>query len=190
MSDKDLYKKTFSKIKASENVITEVIKMKENKKIKHFPAKKIIAVAAAVCVLLSVSVIANAATDGAIADKFAQWTNMYLVKNGDYTYSVSCNDDVAEDESYTDSETKYVYITSVEADENGKNTAEYKVYTDSDTKYVSEESVEADEDGENTADNQNEYTKILQDYADKQPGEYTETDSQGNILKITVVSLQ
>lgn len=67
MSNKDLYKKTFSKLKASEDAVTEVIKMKNNKKIRRFPAKKLLILAACIGTVLSTAIIANAASDGAVA---------------------------------------------------------------------------------------------------------------------------
>lgn len=81
MSNKELFKQTFSELHASEDKVTEVIKMKGNKKIKHFPAKKLIAVAACIGTVLAAGIVANAATDGAIIDNIIWFVN----SNGEKT---------------------------------------------------------------------------------------------------------
>ena len=81
MSNKELFKQTFSELHASEDKVMEAIKMKGKKNIKHFPAKKIIAIAACVGTILTTGVVANAATDGAIMDNIIWFVN----SNGEKT---------------------------------------------------------------------------------------------------------
>ncbi|MCQ4021946.1 MULTISPECIES: hypothetical protein [unclassified Ruminococcus] len=70
MSNKELFRQTFSELHASEDKVMEVINMKCNRKTKHFHSKRLIAVAACVGTILIAGVVANAATDGAIVDSF------------------------------------------------------------------------------------------------------------------------
>ncbi|MEE0858385.1 MAG: hypothetical protein U0M12_02825 [Acutalibacteraceae bacterium] len=90
MSNKDLFKSTFSHLKVNEDIITEVIEMKENKKIRKFPAKAILVTAACIITLLCSGIAVNAATDGAIVgDIFC--TTDYL--GATYTYELKKIDD-------------------------------------------------------------------------------------------------
>lgn len=73
MSNKDLYKRTFSQIHASEDTIMEVIKMKDTTKKRTKRYTKMLCVAACAACLLSAGVVANAATDGSISKSIVGW---------------------------------------------------------------------------------------------------------------------
>lgn len=71
MSNKELYKKTFSQIHASEDKIMEVIKMTDTKKRNNI--RKFIAIAVCAASIMSVGIVANAATDGEIGKSIISW---------------------------------------------------------------------------------------------------------------------
>ncbi|MGN1457397.1 MAG: hypothetical protein ACI4XP_05515 [Acutalibacteraceae bacterium] len=73
MSNKELYKKTFSQIHASDDKVMEVIKMADTKKKRKFYSKKLIAAAICAAAIMSVGVVANAATDGEIGRTIISW---------------------------------------------------------------------------------------------------------------------
>lgn len=73
MSNKELYKNTFSKIHASNEKVTEVIKMSETKKRRKLVSKKLIAIAACVACVASAGIVANAATDGELGKTVIGW---------------------------------------------------------------------------------------------------------------------
>lgn len=73
MSNKKLYQETFSALHASEDKVMEVVNMKGTNKIRKFPAKKIIAVAACVGCLAATGVVVNASTDGALTKAVMGW---------------------------------------------------------------------------------------------------------------------
>lgn len=73
MNNHELYKKTFSQIHASPDKIAEVINMSETTKRRKILSKKLIAVAACAACVLSVGVVANAATDGELGKTVIGW---------------------------------------------------------------------------------------------------------------------
>ena len=73
MSNKELYKNTFSQIHASQDRITEVIKMKDNTKKRKIYGKKLLVIAACAACLMSAGVVANAATDGELGRTVIGW---------------------------------------------------------------------------------------------------------------------
>lgn len=81
-NNKKLFQETFSGLRASEDRVMEVVNMKGKSKIRKFPAKKIIAVAACVCSLAAVGVVANATTDGALTTTVIGW---FTNTNGEKT---------------------------------------------------------------------------------------------------------
>lgn len=73
MNNKELYKNTFSQIHASNEKVTEVIKMSETKKKRKLVSKKLIAIAACVACVASAGIVANAATDGELGKTVMGW---------------------------------------------------------------------------------------------------------------------
>ncbi len=154
MSNKDLFKSTFSHLKVNEDIITEVIEMKENKKIRKFPAKAILVTAACIITLLCSGIAVNAATDGAIVGGIFSTTDYlgvtytYELKKIDddtYTYELKKIDDDINEllDEYTDKEAGTYYDTDSEGneviivvEEDGSATISY------DTDEVTEESRE------------------------------------------------
>lgn len=67
MSNKELYKRTFSQIHASEDKVKEIIQMKDTKKHRRIIGKRILIIAACVGCALSAMMVVNASTDGAIS---------------------------------------------------------------------------------------------------------------------------
>ncbi len=67
MSNKELYKRTFSQIHASEDKVKEIIQMKDTKKHRRIIGKRIFIIAACVGCALSAMMVVNASTDGAIS---------------------------------------------------------------------------------------------------------------------------
>lgn len=73
MSNKEIYKNTFSQIHASNEKVMEVIKMSETKKTRKIVSKKLITIAACVACIASAGIVANAATDGELGKAFMGW---------------------------------------------------------------------------------------------------------------------
>ena len=95
MNNKELYKSTFSQIHASNEKVTEVIKMSETKKKRKLVSKKLIAIAACVACVASAGIVANAET-------------------GDEYYEYSVSDEEANNKKFM-----------ISVDDSGKATVEY-----------------------------------------------------------------
>lgn len=80
MSNKELYKRTFSQIHASEDKVKEIIQMKDTKKHRRIIGKRILIIAACVGCALSAMMVVNASTDGAIS-KAAQ--SIFITVDGE-----------------------------------------------------------------------------------------------------------
>lgn len=93
MNNKELYKSTFSQIHASNEKVTEVIKMSETKKKRKLVSKKLIAIAACVACVASAGIVANAATDGELGKTVMGW---FINDNGKQT---AIEGDVSYDEN-------------------------------------------------------------------------------------------
>lgn len=132
MSNKEIYKNTFSQIHASNEKVMEVIKMSETKKRRKIASKKIIAIAACVACVASAGVVANAATDGELGKAFMGWFigsdgtqtaiegEVSYDKNGDKTTTATLengNQLTMKEDSET-GDKQYEYIVS---DEEAKN---------------------------------------------------------------------
>lgn len=86
MTDKELYKETFSKIHASELDIQEVIKMAKSSKVsKRIIGRKMFGIAACVGCLLSACLVANAAIGDSMATNETEQENYY--------YTISLDND-------------------------------------------------------------------------------------------------
>lgn len=189
-NNRKLFQETFSELHASENRVMEVVNMKGTNKIRKFPAKKVIAVAACVCSLAAVGVVANAATDGALTKTIVGWfTNANGEKTaieGEVSYDENGNKTVvAEGDGY-----------SITQKENTDGTGSISIGVDGD---ALEGSVEL-EDG--TVLDSKEFKNIevadldgidMEKYFDKEKGEvcvedgiYTEVNDNGDTVTITV----
>lgn len=103
MTDKELYKKTFSKIHASELDVQEVIKMAKSSKInKRIISKKMFGIAACIGCLLSACLVANATIGDSMATDETE--------QEDYYYTISLDNDT------NDVKEAYLYLK----DSNGK----------------------------------------------------------------------
>lgn len=179
MSNKELFKQTFSELHASEEKVMEVIEMKKGKKIRKFKAKKIIAVAACVGTVLTAGVVANAATDGALVEGFFTIIGV----SGEETK-------IPAEVAYDKDGNKITTATY------GNATIEKKEGADEDSLTISQEiegnssaSISVDGDGiieiGEEADNANVFDGIdLDKYTED--GEYTAENSAGEEVKITV----
>lgn len=169
MSNKELFKKTFSELRASEDKVMEVIQMKNNKKIKHFPGKKLIVIAACIGTILTAGVVANAATNGAVIGSILQITDNLGIT---HVYTLESIDDESVIYSYED-ETGCGIIAIDDADNPSK--------TDDEKVADAEEYLNSDEHKQSLEDQ-----KILDEYTKKGEGTYHVKNSKGEDLTIIV----
>lgn len=73
MSNKELYRETFSKVHTLSNTDVEVIRMKNKRNLRM--GKRLIVLVAIITVLFAMTCIANAATDGTLFKDFKVWIN-------------------------------------------------------------------------------------------------------------------
>lgn len=125
MNNKELYKNTFSQIHASNEKVTEVIKMSETKKKRKLVSKKLIAIAACVACVASAGIVANAATDGELGKTVMGW---FINDNGKQT---AIEGDVSYDENGNKTTTATLdngnKLTLKEDSETGDEYYEYSV---------------------------------------------------------------
>lgn len=125
MNNKELYKSTFSQIHASNEKVTEVIKMSETKKKRKLVSKKLIAIAACVACVASAGIVANAATDGELGKTVMGW---FINDNGKQT---AIEGDVSYDENGNKTTTATLEngnkLTLKEDSETGDEYYEYSV---------------------------------------------------------------
>ncbi len=126
MSNKELYKTTFSQIHASNEKVTEVINMSKTKKSKKLVSKKIIAIAACVACVASAGIVANAATDGELGKTVIGW---FINDDGKQT---AIEGDISYDENgnkvaIVNIEGNTYKINESEDLETGEETCEYSV---------------------------------------------------------------
>lgn len=125
MNNKELYKNTFSQIHASNEKVTEVIKMSETKKKRKLVSKKLIAIAACVACVASAGIVANAATDGELGKVFMGW---FIGSDGKQT---AIEGSVSYDENGNKMTTTTLengnQLTMIEDSETGDKSFEYSV---------------------------------------------------------------
>lgn len=155
MSNKELYKNTFSQIHASDEKVTEVIKMSETKKRRKFVSKKIIAIAACVACVASAGIVANAATDGELGKAVMGW---FISDNGKQT---AIEGDVSYDENGDKTTTAILEngnkLTLKEDSETGDKCYEYSISDEEakNKKFM----VSVDDDGKATVEYDDKYSE-------------------------------
>lgn len=170
MDNKDLFKKTFSNLKVTDEVITEVIKMKDNKKVKKFPAKGILVAAACLTTILCTGVVANAATNGELVGSILKVTDHLGIT---HTYTLEEVDDDMVIWSSTDENGDQNEFYCLESSDPGKTDEEKVKDTE---EYLKSDEYKLD----------SERHSIMDEYAKKEPGKYQVTDSQGNEYTVVV----
>ena len=143
--------------------------MKNNKKIKHFTGKKLIAIAACVGTILAAGVVANAATNGAVIGSILKITDNLGIT---HVYTLDSIDDESVLYSYED-ETGCGIIAIADADNSGK--------TDNEKVSDAEEYIKSDE-YKQSLENQ----QIMDEYSEKGEGTYHGKNSKGEAFTIIV----
>lgn len=127
MSNRELYKKTFSQLHASCGKVTEVIEMNETSKKRKLMSKRLVAVAACVACIASAGIVANAATGGELGSTIMGW----LIVDGEKT---AIEGEVSVDENGNKTTTATLdngdKLTKTEDSETGLSFYEYSVNED------------------------------------------------------------
>ncbi len=181
MNNKELYKNTFSQIHASNEKVTEVIKMSETKKKRKLVSKKLIAIAACVACVASAGIVANAATDGELGKTVMGW---FISDDGKQT---AIEGDVSYDENGNKTTTATLEngnkLTLKEDSETGDEYYEYSVGDEeaNNKKFM----ISVDENNKATVEYDDKYSEesVLGNQTEKNSVDDTASKNSSDIIK-------